>query len=213
MTRLIKRYGNRKMYDTAASRYITLDNVTELVRSGEDLRIIDNDSGDDLTALTFAQIILEEEKRKRGLLDLPVLRWIIQQGGATYQEILHQVDRGREALESMREIAEKRVQHVRELVRDGVVPAPKTSQRADKSSGGMRVLNEWLEIPQRQLEQLQQRIDHQMRASVDAVSNHPALRKELQRLEKGIRRIEERLGMEPKKQTKTAAKKRRRHGS
>ena len=59
MARLIKRYGNRKMYDTKASRYVTLDGVTELVRAGEDLRIIDNDSGEDLTAVTFAQIIYE----------------------------------------------------------------------------------------------------------------------------------------------------------
>ena len=78
MTRLIKRYGNRKMYDTQASRYVTLDGVAELVRAGEDLRIIGNDTGEDLTALTFAQIIFEEEKRKNGVLGLPVLRRIEQ---------------------------------------------------------------------------------------------------------------------------------------
>ena len=92
MTRLIKRYGNRKMYDTQESRYVTLDNVAELVRGGEDLRIVDNESGEDLTAVTFAQVIFEEAKRKNGLLGLPVLRRLIQHGGAAVQEILSSVD-------------------------------------------------------------------------------------------------------------------------
>ena len=201
MTRRIKRYGNRKLYDTEASRYVTLDAITELVRAGEDLEIVDNDTGEDLTALTFAQIILEEEKRKRGLLDLPVLRWIIQQGGATIQEFLHQVDRGREAIENMREAAEKRVQNVRDLVR-GDPPAPR--QRPHDEPGW--VLNDLLELPQRQLEQLQRRIDVQVRSSVEAISKFPALRQELQRLEEAIRRIEGHL-------TNAAPKARSRRGS
>lgn len=215
MTRLIKRYGNRKMYDTVASRYVTLDGVTDLVRAGEDLEIIDNDSGEDLTTLTFAQIILEEEKRKRGLLDLPVLRWIIQQGGATFQEILHQVDRGREAFESMRELAEKRVQHVRDLVRGDPSDTDdrQPDSRPDEPATSMRVINEWLEIPQRQIEQLQHRIDTQVRASVDAISKNPTLRKELQRLEKGIHRIERRLGGAPQRTKKGATRERRKRRS
>src|SRR5262245_39377615 len=119
MSRLIKRYGNRKMYDTKASRYVTLDGVTELVRSGEDLRIVDNETGEDLTSVTFAQIIYEEEKRKNGLLEVPALRWIIQQGGATLQEILNRVDKGREAIENVREMAGERMRHVRDLMQGG----------------------------------------------------------------------------------------------
>src|ERR1043166_2540186 len=123
MTRLIKRYGNRKMYDTRESRYVTLDNVAELVRAGEDLRIIDNDSGDDLTAVTFAQIIFEQEKRTNGLLGLPVLRRLIQQGGEAVHELLSSVDRGREALGNMREMAEKGVkQLVQGVDRRGAEP-------------------------------------------------------------------------------------------
>ncbi|HYD48737.1 MAG TPA: polyhydroxyalkanoate synthesis regulator DNA-binding domain-containing protein, partial [Terriglobales bacterium] len=177
-------------------RYVTLDNVTDLVRAGEDLEIVDNDSGEDLTALTFAQIILEEEKRKRGMLDLPVLRWIIQQGGATLQELLHQVDRGREALENMREMAEQRVLGVRGLVRrEPPTKKAASGKKAEDSSWGF---NELLEMPQRQIEQLQRRIDAQVRSSVDAISKHPALRQELRRLEEGIQRIEQRLAGTPR---------------
>lgn len=186
MPRVIKRYANRKMYDTEASRYVTLDGVTDLVRAGEDLRIIDNDNGEDLTALTFAQIILEEEKRKRGLLDLPVLRWIIKEGGSALQEILHGVEegveRGREAIEEVGKLAEDRVQKVRDMIKPG----------AEEAGGenGKGLLNELLGLPQRQIEQIQKRIDKQVRTSIDSITNHPSLRKELSRLEESIRKIE-----------------------
>ncbi len=64
--RLIKRYTNRKLYDTRDSRYVTLDRVAELVRNGEQLRIVDNGSKEDLTQVTLAQIIYEEQKNGQG---------------------------------------------------------------------------------------------------------------------------------------------------
>jgi len=189
MTRLIKRYGNRKMYDTQASRYVTLDNVAEMVRNGDDLRIVDNDSGEDLTAVTFAQIIFEEEKRNSGLLGLPVLRRLIQQGGEAVHEILSSVDRGREALGNMRVRAEK---SVKQLVQ-GVERRPPAAQHAE-THGGRKLLDEILELPQKQLEQLQQRIDAQVRASIERVTAHPAVQHELRRIEDSIKGLEQQLG-------------------
>ena len=93
--RLVKRYGNRKLYDTSESRYVTLEEIGRWVKAGEDVKILENDTGEDLTAVTFAQIILEEERRKSGLLSLPVLRNIIQHGEAALQGIAATVDRGR----------------------------------------------------------------------------------------------------------------------
>ena len=187
MSRLIKRYANRKMYDTQASRYVTLDGVAQLVRSGDDLRIIDNDSGEDLTALTFAQIIYEEEKRKSGLLGLPLLRWIIRQGGDAVQELLSSVDRGREALDSMRGLAEK---GMKRLARG----AGRAQGRARNASTPGRLLNEFLELPQRQLEHLQQRVDAQMRASLERSTAHPTVQNELRRIEKSIKNLEHQIG-------------------
>jgi polyhydroxyalkanoate synthesis repressor PhaR len=79
MARLIKRYPNRKLYDTKESHYATLGKVAELIRAGEDLRVVANDSGVDITATTMAQIIFEEEKAAPRL---PVegLRRIIRSG-------------------------------------------------------------------------------------------------------------------------------------
>jgi polyhydroxyalkanoate synthesis repressor PhaR len=193
MDRLIKRYANRKMYDARASRYVTLDGIADLVRAGEDLRIIDNDTGEDLTALIFAQIIFEEEKRKNGLLELPVLRWIIQRGGATVQEVLNQVDRGREAFVNVRDLAEKGMKQLLQGGEPGTAEARRTKRHALDGAGSRRLLEEILEAPQKQLEQLQHRIDAQVRASIDRFTAHPAIQNELQRIEASVKSLERQL--------------------
>lgn len=60
---LIKKYANRKLYDTRTSRYITLDGISELVRQGAEIHVVDRESGRDITAVTLSQIVTTEEKR------------------------------------------------------------------------------------------------------------------------------------------------------
>jgi polyhydroxyalkanoate synthesis repressor PhaR len=60
---LIKKYANRKLYDTRTSRYITLEKIAELVRDGHEIRVVDRDNGHDLTQVTLSQIVLSQEKR------------------------------------------------------------------------------------------------------------------------------------------------------
>ena len=62
---VVKRYPNRKLYDTQAKRYVTLNSIAELIRLGEDIQVIDYTTGEDITALTLTQIIFEQEKEKR----------------------------------------------------------------------------------------------------------------------------------------------------
>src|SRR5262245_23619087 len=109
MARLVKRYSNRKLYDTSESRYVTLDEIGRWVKAGEDVKILENDSGEDLTAVTFAQIILEEERKKSGLLSLRVLRELIQHGESALQNLAATVDRGMEAIRNAPERAGRRV--------------------------------------------------------------------------------------------------------
>jgi polyhydroxyalkanoate synthesis repressor PhaR len=81
LMRVIKRYANRKLYDTVTKQYITLDQIAELVRQSEDLRVIDNDTGDDLTTITLTQIILEQEKKNKEFLPRSVLNALVEAGG------------------------------------------------------------------------------------------------------------------------------------
>ncbi len=88
--RKIKRYANRKLYDTTDSRYVTLQQIAEHVRNGEDVRIIDNTTKEDLTNVTLAQIIYEEEKKAdvNRVTSVGTLRNLIQQSGEKLMDTL-----------------------------------------------------------------------------------------------------------------------------
>ena len=88
-TRVVKRYANRKLYDTQRSRYVTLEQIADMIRSGEDVKIVDNNSKEDLTAITLTQIIFEEEK-KQSFLPLSALRNIIQSGATNITQFATQ---------------------------------------------------------------------------------------------------------------------------
>ena len=60
---LIKKYANRKLYDTRTSKYVTLDGIADLVREGHDIRVVDRDTGHDITQVVLSQIVLTEERR------------------------------------------------------------------------------------------------------------------------------------------------------
>lgn len=85
---VIKRYPNRKLYDTEAKTYVTLDEITEMIRAGRDVHVIDHETGDDLTTLTLSQIILEQEKKKSGFLPRSLLTSLIRTGGDTLEQVL-----------------------------------------------------------------------------------------------------------------------------
>src|SRR5687768_11943757 len=89
--RIIKRYANRKLYDTQHSRYVTLDQISEMIRHGDEVKIVDNKSKEDLTSVTLAQIIFEEEKKQRSFLPLTAMRNIIQNGGEWFAEAQRRV--------------------------------------------------------------------------------------------------------------------------
>ena len=77
--RVIKRYSNRKLYDTKDSRYVTLLQIAEMVRNSEEVQIIDNNSKEDLTEVTLAQIIYEEQKAHSRPVPLQTLKALIHQ--------------------------------------------------------------------------------------------------------------------------------------
>lgn len=193
--RLIKRYGNRKLYDTSESRYITLDEIARLVRSGNDVKVIDNENGDDLTAITFAQIILEEEKRRSSLISLGLLRELVQHGEDTLAEIRTRVEKGVEAIGTIGEKAGRRVQ---EIVsgsvgeRSEAAPGP-TPAGPDADEPGKGFFDDLIAAPQRRLEALQRSIDERIKSSVGRITSHPVVQHEVQRIERSIKKLEERL--------------------
>jgi polyhydroxyalkanoate synthesis repressor PhaR len=82
MAYVIKRYSNRKLYDTQESRYVTLEEIEEMIRGGREISVVDASSGEDLTSVTLTQIILEHERNHRGTLPTGFLHQLIKHGEA-----------------------------------------------------------------------------------------------------------------------------------
>lgn len=76
-TVVIRKYGNRRLYDTSSSRYINLDDIAAMVRKGADVQVLDAKTGEDLTRVTLTQIILEDAKGRPASLPLELLRQLV----------------------------------------------------------------------------------------------------------------------------------------
>jgi polyhydroxyalkanoate synthesis repressor PhaR len=85
---VIKKYGNRRLYDTAASRYINLDEIAGFIRAGKDVRVVDAKTGKDLTRVTLTQIITEDAKDKPTGLPLELLRQLVVASDEVRQEFV-----------------------------------------------------------------------------------------------------------------------------
>lgn len=77
---IIKKYNNRRLYDTESSKYITINQVSEMIKAMKEVKVIDADSEEDVTAYILTQIVLEEAKSKKALLPVPLLHILIRYG-------------------------------------------------------------------------------------------------------------------------------------
>ena len=110
MIRLIKRYGgaSRKLYDTEESRYVSLEELSTWIRSGQELQVVDSASGEDVTAQTLTQSIYEDHKRGASLLSGDFLHEVIRRGG---EALSHGADRVQAKVDSMVRSSVDRLAH------------------------------------------------------------------------------------------------------
>lgn len=87
-TIVIKKYANRRLYDTSNSRYINLEDIAALVRNGKDVQVVDASTGDDITRVTLTQIIVEDAKDQPSGLPLELLRQLIVTSDRVGQEFI-----------------------------------------------------------------------------------------------------------------------------
>ena len=76
----IKKYSNRRLYDSTNKRYVTLDNIASLIREGSEIKVIDSQSGEDISKVILIQVILESEKNKEDILPVSFLHMLIKYG-------------------------------------------------------------------------------------------------------------------------------------
>jgi polyhydroxyalkanoate synthesis repressor PhaR len=141
--KIIKRYQNRKLYDTSESCYVTLDDISDMIKRGEDVEIIDNTTKEDISSVTLAQIIFEEQKKKKHVLPLGTFRQIIQGSGEALRDL---VSRG------AREIG-----HVKEFVDDKVKPAVTSLHELLAFKNEMDVLKKRIDMLEQKMVELGRR--------------------------------------------------------
>lgn len=97
---IIKKYANRRLYDTESSAYITLERLAQMVRQKKDFKVVDAKSGDDITRSVLAQIIMEEEARGATMLPVNFLRQLISMYGDSMQSVVpHYLEASLDALQ------------------------------------------------------------------------------------------------------------------
>ena len=94
MIRVVKRYGSRKLYDTEESRYVSLEEIADWVRTGQDIRVVDNTTEEDFTAQILMQVILEEGKHGSSLFTSDILHDLIRHGERVVNSGVEQLQEG-----------------------------------------------------------------------------------------------------------------------
>jgi polyhydroxyalkanoate synthesis repressor PhaR len=181
--RVVKRYSNRKLYDTRESRYVTLLQIAEMVRAGEEVQIIDNTTKDDLTEVTLAQIIYEEQKQHSRSVPLSTLRDLIHQRGEKLMTQLREGPLGRLLPHEGKE-GEAGVETPAE-------PDEYSTYGGFPSRDGERkgILDQSREA----IEALQTRIDERVRSALASFSPFQQLQAEVSRLTAKVEELEAKL--------------------
>lgn len=179
--RIIKRYANRKLYDTEHSRYVTLEQISEMIRAGDEVKIVDNKSKEDLTSVTLAQIIFEEEK-KHSFMPLGTMRNIIQNGGEWFAE------------------AQRRVQSILPIKRrDGekaegeVAPEEEAESNEAQKKRSLAALREWTLTSRTALDEWQRRVDEKIRHAIEGISPFHGVHRDVKALSDRIAELEAKL--------------------
>jgi len=183
--KVIKRYTNRKLYDTVESRYVTLDEIAQMIKGGAEVKVLDNRTKEDLTSVTLAQIIFEEEK-KRSQMPLGVLREIIRHGGEAvavfYQDkvgsrLSERLEEMKTRTDALRENIEQKVRGVTSLLRG--------------SEGEKSPVKEVIAAGQTAVEELRAKVDQGVKQALDFGGG--AVAQELEKLQRKIEALEKKL--------------------
>lgn len=147
-TILIKKYGNRRMYDSTNSQYVNLDDIARFIREGKRVQVVDAKTGQDLTRVTLTQILTEDAKGKSTGLPLELLRQLIVASDEVRQEfVMWYLKSAFDTYQKMQDAVQSRIGEVRsawvppvDIVNRflGVMPPMPTQQESDSELAGLR---------------------------------------------------------------------------
>jgi polyhydroxyalkanoate synthesis repressor PhaR len=191
--RVIKRYSNRKLYDTKDSRYVTLQQIGEMVRAGEEVQIIDNATKEDKTEVTLALIISEDLKQQPRSVPLGTLRDLIQERGERLLSQLREGPIGRLIPGGSTEGGAADAPESTEAPAAATPAAVQTSGEAEKPSGAKARLTEIVESSKHTLDQWQHTLDERIGAILPGLHLFRELQAEVNRLTQRVEALESKL--------------------
>jgi polyhydroxyalkanoate synthesis repressor PhaR len=159
MAYVIKRYSNRKLYDTQESRYVTLEDLEEMIREGKEISVVDAATGENLTSVTLAQIILENERSGRAALPTAFLHQLIKHGQAWQDFFQGSLQASLEGIISSQREADRIFREW--ATRAGLVPPAPQPGREEKTrpaASEAEALRDELESLKERLRTLEQRL-------------------------------------------------------
>jgi polyhydroxyalkanoate synthesis repressor PhaR len=159
MAYVIKRYSNRKLYDTQESRYVTLEEIEEMVRAGKEISVVDAASGEDLTAVTLTQIILENQRSHRSGLPTAFLHQLIKHGEAWQEFVQRSMKSSLEGVVSNQREMERVFQEWASRAGWGMIPgAARAETKRDGEPDADRLREEVTSLRER-LRSLEERLE------------------------------------------------------
>jgi polyhydroxyalkanoate synthesis repressor PhaR len=223
--RVIKRYSNRKLYDTKDSRYVTLQQIGEMVRAGEEVQIIDNATKEDKTEVTLALIISEDLKSQPRSVPLGTLRDLIQERGERLLNTLREGPIGRlipgggaegapvdgtasGASSAPAAAPDKPPTQPPPAPAAAAAPAPADADKPAAAQGAKARLSEIVESSKQTLDQWQHAVDERIRHILPGVGLFRDLQADVQRLSQRVEELEalvRKLGGDPAHTPETPA--------
>ena len=164
---IIKRYANRKLYDTRASRYITLSKIARLIEKGDRVSILDMESGKDITEMTLAQVFVDRRRKKPGAPPLDGLRDVFQNAS---EQVMRQLTEPVTNIKTNFELS------VNKLLKSG-------EEKAQETKGS---LQNWLTEQTRAIDDAQKRLEEHFSALAGRLEDIRELKKRIEVLESKV---------------------------
>ncbi len=136
---IIKKYANRRLYDTSGSRYVNLEDIAALIRGGTEVVVVDAKTGQDLTRVTLTQIILEDAKEQPSGLPLELLRQLIVASDTVRREFMKSAF---DTYSRMQDALQSGLQEVRSAALSPLQTMSKLVQGASEQRGAGEELQE-----------------------------------------------------------------------
>jgi len=171
---VIKRYANRKLYDTRASRYITLSQISKLLEAGEVVQILDRESGEDITQMTLAQVFVDNRRRRPGAPPIDGLKDAFQTAS---QQVRRQI------ADPVSNIKQSFEQSVNRLLKTG-------EERANETRD---VFQTWVSEQTQLFEETQRRLEERLRAVSSRMEDYRGLRDQVDELQAQVRVLSKRV--------------------